>query len=484
LSFGKIAAGARWMVGAQWISLAVSFGVLAMLGRILRPDDFGLFALVMVVVAIANAGFTAAFREPLVQRQTVTETDLATVFWTTAVLGLLVAGGMALLAAPIANALEAPPLAPLLRLAALKVLADALGSVPMALVLRRMEFAALGQRTLVVNVSASLLALALAFAGAGVWSLVLQQVYLSVALTALLALKARWLPRGPWSGRAQKSFAAYTGSVAGWQALDFVDSQLDRGLIGTIQGTQALGYYTSGRRLTDLVVETTTSALMQIVLPVFSGLQNDMARIRQEFVRLIGAVAIVVCPASVGLAVVAPVLVPAFLGPQWTSAIPITQIFAAIVLYRAIGAIQSVVLRSVGQSGWIFALRVVQSAAYAGAVILAVPHGIYWTAAAIIAVDYLFLPVMLARMHRIMGIRLAEFGVLLGRPLLAALAMGAALLGVNALLCDAPGRIVSLVIDIALGPPLYLGASLLLNGTATRAAIGDIRRIIRTRAQA
>jgi O-antigen/teichoic acid export membrane protein len=80
---------------------------------------------------------------------------------------------------------------------------------------------------------------------------------------------------------------------------------------------------------------------------------------------VISLLLLIVCPASVGLLVIAPRLVPLFLAAQWDAAVPITQTFALLIVPRAVSAIQSVVLRSLGQSASVLWFRIVQSVAYA-----------------------------------------------------------------------------------------------------------------------
>jgi O-antigen/teichoic acid export membrane protein len=113
--------------------------------------------------------------------------------------------------------------------------------------------------------------------GFGAWALVTQQLYISTILAALIAIRAKWRPALVWRSGSQRSFLPYSASICGWQALDLVSLQFDRGLIGHILGSVTLGLYTTGRRLTDLAIEVSTSALMHVASRRFPAFRTTVS---------------------------------------------------------------------------------------------------------------------------------------------------------------------------------------------------------------
>jgi hypothetical protein len=118
--------GAKWMALSHLLSLVVSLLVFAFVARALRPADFGAFALVMVVAGFWSIPFIAVFREPLVQRATLTDEELSTVFWTTMTLGSGVACLNHVAADTITAVLDHPEIIGLTRAISIKIVGDAL----------------------------------------------------------------------------------------------------------------------------------------------------------------------------------------------------------------------------------------------------------------------------------------------------------------------------------------------------------------------
>src|SRR5262249_49544792 len=140
--------------------------------RILTPEDYGLMALVMAII-----GFLSLFEEiglgsAIIQRDRLDQRLLDQIF------GLLLVLNVALYAliwviAPIgARFFAAPKLTGIMRILGALLTISAIGTLPDAVLTRRMDFRAKSVALFSSMVSGSLLTFALAVRGMGVWSLV------------------------------------------------------------------------------------------------------------------------------------------------------------------------------------------------------------------------------------------------------------------------------------------------------------------------
>ena len=144
------------------------------LARLLVPDDFGVLGMAMFFVGIGQLFADFGIGSAIIQARSDDRVVLSSCFW----LNLAVAATLALLvlvAAPwIADFYQRSDLAPMVAVLSLNLLLAGLQVVPQALLYRDMRFADLAKAQVLGSLAGALVAIMMAWYGAGVWSLVAQ----------------------------------------------------------------------------------------------------------------------------------------------------------------------------------------------------------------------------------------------------------------------------------------------------------------------
>src|SRR4029077_13961335 len=160
--------------------------VTLVLVRILAPSDYGLMAIVSVVMSVSTSLAELGLGASLVQArrlETVLPARVAGFVWLIH-LGL---GALLVAASRLAGwAFADVRLTPLFQTAALQFVFIALGAVPQALASRALDFKWLSRVEFITAVSTSLATLSMALYGFGVWALVLGNVLGSATRAGLL----------------------------------------------------------------------------------------------------------------------------------------------------------------------------------------------------------------------------------------------------------------------------------------------------------
>uniref|UniRef100_UPI0025EB3AFD oligosaccharide flippase family protein n=1 Tax=Treponema sp. TaxID=166 RepID=UPI0025EB3AFD len=73
--------GFFWKFAERILAQLISFVVSIVIARILSPDDYGLVAMGMVFINIANVFVTNGFSAALIQKKDADETDFSTLFY-------------------------------------------------------------------------------------------------------------------------------------------------------------------------------------------------------------------------------------------------------------------------------------------------------------------------------------------------------------------------------------------------------------------
>ncbi|GIX21526.1 MAG: hypothetical protein KatS3mg121_0309 [Gammaproteobacteria bacterium] len=315
----RVKRGFAWTLAGRGGQQLVSFGFGIALARLLEPADFGLIAACLLFLEVGSTLAAAAWVRALVRRPELDEATLgvALVWQALAALGACVL--LWALAPGLAGALGQAALAGVLAVLALNLLWLPLQGPAQVRLQRRLDFSAIAAAGVVEVLAFGLTAVAGALAGWGVWALVTGRIAGRGAATAVL-WRCGGAPPRPRLAPAPALFAS-AWRFAAKETLDDVSKNLAYLLVGWTQGVAALGLYSRAHHLMTLPVDRLAKSLELVLYPAFAGLQAaPPARLRAAFLKANCLMAVLAVPALVGLALVAPLLVPALYGEKWAPA--------------------------------------------------------------------------------------------------------------------------------------------------------------------
>ena len=288
----------------------------------------------------------------IIQRPTVDQVLLNSVFYLNVAIGALAATGLLLSAGPLAEALGNPSAAPVIRAYAGITLVTALGQVHQSILRRRMQFRKIAWVTAasaVITASTSLIG---AVAGMDYWALVLGAAVGAIAATIMLWSFDQWRPTRHVSFSSLASIWEFSWHTFMTNILYFVWSQIDKVIVGRVVGPAALGIYTMGQRVVSTPLSAISSVIDEVTFSAFSRRQDENEALRSGFTRSSAVIALMTFPLMAGVAAVATPMVAVVFGPKWSDLAPLIQVLAPA------GAIQSVtfncgqILLAKGRADW------------------------------------------------------------------------------------------------------------------------------------
>jgi PST family polysaccharide transporter len=310
-------------------SFAIQIVSLLVLSRILSPSDFGVVAMVTVFVALGN--LLRDFGLPLagLQEQSLTRQQASNLFWMSAAIAGACAFLLVVSTPALVELFHEPRLTLIVPSLSIAVFLGGLSSQLQVQLARGMKFRALVASDIVGQLVGLAVAIVLAIAGTGYWSLVAQS--LTAALLTLLYrwIASRWMPLGPRRGHeALRLFK--TGAIYGFaQILTFAQSNLGTLLIGAQLGATQLGYYNRAYQLLTAPAGRLLDPLTQVVVTTLNGAkaaQRDPDELLYKIQFGVGTLIVWMFAVTAGTA---PGLIPLALGDQWIPAVPIFQVLAA-----------------------------------------------------------------------------------------------------------------------------------------------------------
>ena len=432
----RVTRGLTWTVVHTWGGQVLSLLVFVILARLLTPDEFGLVALAMVFVALAQLIVDQGLGDALIQRIEIGPDHVDSAFWVAVVTGAVLTLVGVLVAIPISIALREPELIPILQVLSVTFLLSAFSSIPIALLTRALEFRLLAIRTLLAIVGGGVVGVTLALTGFGAWALVGQQVAAAVLSAAMLWAVTPWRPRLHASRRAVGELFPFGVRVMGSDILGFVSRNADNLLVGIFLGTVPLGIYSVGYRILDTSQRLLINVARKVTFPALSRLQHDADRLERAYVRILRQASVVILPGYVGLALVAPELTVTLFGTRWAESGPVAAVLFLSGPVLALQAFSGSLLYALGRADVVLRFRVITAVANVTGFVLALPLGIVAVAAAFTIRGYLLLPLLLRWTSRSAGVRAADHATATRAAMLATAVMAGVVLGVKLLAVD------------------------------------------------
>lgn len=400
----KATQGVLWLTAQKWVVRLGGLVTMAILTRYLRPEEFGIMAAATAIVPLIYLLSDMGFTTYIVQADEADQVTLSSGFWFSVSAGAVLCIALLLAAPALGLLFGLPEVVPIIRWLTLSVGFVSLGSVPTAILRRRMAFKALAMQSVVGALVAQAAALVLVFMGAGIWALVAQYV-ISQAVSCILVWRAaRWLPTSTLSRSRIALMARFGIKVVGVEFVAVGRSWGETALIANFAGAAALGYYSIAQRLVQVMQDLSVAALVPVTTVAIARLRNDAGRLRSFYLTALHTTYAGVSPLMALAAVGGAVIIPVVFGSGWEPSVIPFQILAVAGIFSLGAALDHGVLYGVGRPGLWFTYSVVTDAVTLATTVVLVRFGLSAIALGFVAVAVLATMGRWLLLRRIIGV--------------------------------------------------------------------------------
>lgn len=320
-------AAVKWSALSTLARFGLQLVAQVVLARTLGPEVFGIFGIGMVVLTFAAFFSGFGFSWSLMQRITLTEEDIRFAWTWQLIVGLATMLAVYLLAPLLAGYFREPRAQPVIEWLSLACLLSAAAAPATYLLQRDLNFRAVGLIQ-VGSYGAGYVAVGMPMALLGWGASALVAAWLvqaAVVLVASYALKPHAVRPLLWYGGAHAAMgtgrAVFFTNIVNWTL-----NNLDRVLIGRLLNAHALGLYNAAYNLAALPNSLLLGALQPAFLAAGARLQHDVPRLGRVYFQILATILVLVLPAFVFLALIAPDLVHLLYGATWREAGWVLQI--------------------------------------------------------------------------------------------------------------------------------------------------------------
>jgi O-antigen/teichoic acid export membrane protein len=316
---------------------------------VLAPEDFGLFGIAMLVISMADTFSATGFEAALIQKNEDIKPYLDTAWTIQFIRGVLLSSIVVLGAPFIAEFFDEPGSLSILRALGLILFIKGLMNIGVVYFVKELEF----QKRFLLEFAGQFIDMVIAVTAAlilrNVWALILG-LMMGTIIRVILSYSIQPIkPRFNLQKEKASVLFNFGKWVFGSSILVFLITEADDLVVATIVGATALGYYQMAYKISNMPSTHLTMVLNQVAFPTFSKIQNDIGKLRRNFLKSFSLTAVVVIPIVGIICVLAYEITIVLLGEKWLPIVPSMQVLAIWGGIRALGGNTSPLLQAIGK---------------------------------------------------------------------------------------------------------------------------------------
>ena len=317
----QVLTGTLWLGSYRWSSRLIGLVSTIITARLLLPDDFGVAATAMIVVAFFDILIDLGTDNYLVRLPDAQREDYDTA-WTLRLCVVSVAAVLAFFAAAPAAALFGDArLVAVIQVLAVASLLRGFTNIGLTMYRRDMAFG----RIAMIGVTQRLIGFAvtviLAFALRNYWAVIVGEFAFHASGLILSYVYHPYRPR-LCTAQLRKQWAFCRWIVARNLA-GFLLSRGDQFVVAKFFGMEKVGFYAMAIRFAEMPTKHFTAPMLMPVYAALAKKQGEPEGFGRSVRQVIGATVAVMLPVATLFAMLSEELVAAVLGANWTAAVPL-----------------------------------------------------------------------------------------------------------------------------------------------------------------
>jgi len=335
---GRVVKGAAWVFAGKLAGRGMSLVRLVVLARLLSPEDFGLFGIVMLAIATLETFTQTGFNTALIQRRDNTEDYLDTA-WTVQIIRGFVLAGLLYASAPLVGwFFDEPRAIPLLRVMCISVAVGGFVNIGTIYFRKELRF----HKQVIWDTASSFVGLVvgivLAYQLRSVWALVWAGLAAAPVRVLLSYAIHPYHPRARFDASQANELFRFGKWMLGSSVVVLLATRLDHMMLGKVLGAGALGIYTIAYTISNMPATEITHLANAVMMPAYAKIGDDRRRLGNVFLQVFELVMSLAIPLTAFIILAAPQIVLGLLGSQWEAAVLPLRILALAGLLRSVNA--------------------------------------------------------------------------------------------------------------------------------------------------
>lgn len=335
----QILSGVKWTTLGTITNAIFALLKISILARFLDKSDFGLMALITVVIGFMDLFSDMGLTSAILHKQKISKREYASLYWLNVGFSVLLYLILFIVSPLVANFYNEPELNSLIPLLGLNLIISAVGRIFKTIESKKLQFKKITIFELIAALISLVTAILLAINGYGVlalvYSAILQYIVQNVFYFGYGIRKYGLLSH--FNFQETKPFIRIGIYQVGGQTLNYFNRDLDILLIGKFFGQDLLGGYSLAKQLVFRPAQILNPILLKVASPALAQFQSNIQLLKAKYLGLVSLVAKMNIIVYVLTIIFAPLIVIIFYGEGFEEIVTLVRILSIYMIFRAIG---------------------------------------------------------------------------------------------------------------------------------------------------
>ncbi|MET0081758.1 MAG: lipopolysaccharide biosynthesis protein [Sedimenticola sp.] len=340
--------GFKWTAGGKVVGQIFNWSITIFVIRLLSPQDYGIFAIALIVTAYLTMLREFGIGNGLIQKNEFSTKILRKVLGLVILINTFFFILLLLISPYISTYYEKPILEEIFNVQAFQFLVLVFAVLPDAKLRNELKFKELSIIQLVSTMIGGVVTLVLALNDLGVWSLVWGNFSRITVSTLMLQTVSFTMLTPDFRIRNLNGIANYGMIVMLNRTLFFIYNKIDVFITAKILPITEVGYYTVAKDLATLPMAKMGSSVNIVAFSAFTKYENKREELKRHYLKAVESISFIAFPIFFGISAVTEELVPIFLGDKWLAVTPCLQLIALAVPFRLLNLINGPLFEGIG----------------------------------------------------------------------------------------------------------------------------------------
>ena len=383
--------GVKWSIIDNVANAGITFLVGLVLARILSPEQFGIIGIATIFINLFNTITIGGLDMALIRKNDTTDADYNTTFYTNLIFSLLLITVLCLSSPFLSRFFNEPVLTTLLPVMSIILIINATACIQRTLLVKQINFKTQAVISLCASITSGAIAIAMAVYGFGVWSLVAQQLIRQGLVSLLLWIKSTWKPSLQFSTASFRDLFGFSWKVLTANVVNSLFRDAFLAVIGKVHTSESLGQYNRADQFKSIFTDNISQVVQKVSMPVMSEIQDDKARLRNIFRKIVVYTALITFSGGLLMIAVAKPMILLLIGEKWLPAVKYLQIMCLYAVITPITILNANLLNLFKRSDLYLKIEIAKKGLFVLVIIAGVFFSIetmLWCAVAYYAIDY------------------------------------------------------------------------------------------------
>lgn len=330
--------GTKWMAVSSIVTAMVGLLRLAILTRFLEKSDFGVVAIITMILGLTQMFSDLGFATAIMHKKDITRREFSSLYWIQFLLFLILYVLITCCSGPISVFYNEESLKVLIPISMLDLVFQGVGRLYGTILQKNFKFKTMSIRNVVCTISSVIIAVMLAYLGAGVYSLIFSSLFATLSLNIWNFVEGQKNMHLSFCLSFKESIplAKIGLYMTGAHILDYIAAKIDVLIIGRFLGMELLGIYSLAKELLQKIVSVVNSIANNVALPFFSAKQDDDGLLCNMYCKLIHILTFITFPVLMFTTILATPIIGIVYGANFMDAALIIVLLLAWALTMCI----------------------------------------------------------------------------------------------------------------------------------------------------